>query len=146
MLDIANSGKIEIGAIYRMNLDENDEVTPKDGMNYRPKFLIIVGNADYGYYVAYVLVNKNVNQKFLYSKELLDCQYPLHMKDYPEIFKIDPSFANLAKIREIEQERLLKEASYQGKLTEKDLYLILESLKNSEILTVKEKKRFGFIL
>jgi len=91
-------------------------------------------------------VNKNVNQKFLYSKELLDCQYPLHMKDYPEIFKIDPSFANLAKIREIEQERLLKEASYQGKLTEKDLYLILESLKNSEILTVKEKKRFGFIL
>ena len=69
-----------------------------------------------------------------------------YMKDYPEIFKIDPSFANLAKIREIEQERLLKEASYQGKLTEKDLYLILESLKNSEILTVKEKKRFGFIL
>ena len=34
----------------------------------------------------------------------------------------------------------------KGKLTEKDLYLILESLKNSEILTVKEKKRFGFIL
>ena len=106
MLDIANSGKIEIGAIYRMNLDENDEVTPKDGMNYRPKFLIIVGNADYGYYVAYVLVNKSVNQKIWYYL----------------------SFANLVKIREIEQECLLKKTSYQGKLTEEENQLKMEKL------------------
>lgn len=47
---------IEVGSIYRVELDEKDDVTPKDGMDYRPKFFIVIGNADYGYYVAYVLI------------------------------------------------------------------------------------------
>lgn len=49
--------EIEVGAIYKINLDENDEVTPKGGMDYRHKFLIVIGHADYGYYVAYILEN-----------------------------------------------------------------------------------------
>ena len=47
----------------------------------------------------------------------------MYFKDYPDILKIDPSNANLAKIREIEKERLLREATYQGKLVAKDLIL-----------------------
>lgn len=40
----------------------------------------------------------------------------------------------------IEKVRLLREATYQGKLVAKDLNLIIEALRNSEIITNKEKK------
>lgn len=76
---------------------------------------------------------------------MLNSQFPLYVKDYPGILKIDPSYANLAKIREIEKERLLREATYQGKLVAKDLNLIIEALRNSEIITNKEKRRYGLI-
>ena len=45
----------------------------------------------------------------------------------------------------MERTRLLKEATYQGSLIEKDLELIMESLRNSEVLTMKEKKRYGLL-
>lgn len=59
--------------------------------------------------------------------------------------EIDPSYANLAKIREIEKERLLNEATFQGKLTAKDLELVMQALRNSETITTKEKKRYGLM-
>ena len=145
MAENEGSHIVEIGSIFRMNLDEKDDVTPKGGIDFRPKFLVVIGSAEYGYYVAYVLVNKSINEKYNYSKELKDCQFPLHVKDYPGIFKIDPSYVNLARVREMEKERLLKEAIYQGKLTERDLELIMETLRNSEVLTTKEKKRYGLM-
>lgn len=139
------NGEIEVGYIYRINLDEKDGITPKGGIDYRPKFFIVIGSADYGYYVAYILINKSINKNYLYTKELLNCQFPLRVKDYPEILKIDPSYANLAKIREIEKERLLNEATFQGKLTAKDLELVMQALRNSETITTKEKKRYGLM-
>ena len=55
-----------------------------------------------------------------------------------DILKIDPNYANLAKIREIEKERLLREATYQEKFVAKDLNLIIEALRNLEIITNKK--------
>ena len=72
MSESTESGNVEIGSIYKMNLDQQDDVTPKNGIDFRPKYFIIIGNADYGYYVAYILINKSINNNFLYSKELLD--------------------------------------------------------------------------
>lgn len=145
MGDSNESRNVDIGSIYKMNLDQQDDVTPKDGMNFRPKYFIIIGNADSGYYVAYVLINKSINEKHLCSKELLDCQFPLRVKDYPHILKIDPSYANLARIREMERERLLKDATYQGKLIKQDLDMIINALVNSKVITPKERKRYGLI-
>lgn len=145
MTDNGGCHTIEVGSIFRMNLDERDDVTPKGGLDFRPKFFVVIGSAEDGYYVAYVLVNKGINEKYNYSKELKDCQFPLRVKDYPGIFTLDPSYVNLARIREMERTRLLKEATYQGSLIEKDLELIMESLRNSEVLTMKEKKRYGLL-
>lgn len=136
---------IEVGTIFKMKLDEKDEVTPKGSIDYRPKFFIVVGNADYGYYVAYVLINKSINLKYNTTKELLSSQFPLRVKDYPGIFTIDPSYVNLGKIREMERGRLDKEGIYQGKLNDNDLEMILTTLRESEVITAKEKKRIGLI-
>lgn len=144
-MENANQEQTIVGAIYKIKMDLKDGVTPKNGMTFRPKFFVIVGTAEYGYYVAYILVNKDINEKFIDSKELLDCQFPLKMKDYKGIFKIDPSYANLSKIREMEKERLLKEAVYQGHLTESDLTLIMQSIEKSNVITTAEKRRYGII-
>ena len=135
----------KVGSIYKMNFDGNQDVTPKGGIDYRPKYFIIIGSAEYGYYVAYILINKSINKKFNCTKDLLDCQFPLRVQDYPTIFKIDPSYANLARIREIECAKLLDEAKYCGELTDKDLALIISSLKKSKVISLKEKKRYGLL-
>lgn len=98
---MGNIQEIKIGSIYKKKMDEAEDVTPKGGMAFRPKYFIVIGSAEYGYYVAYVLINKSINEKYICTKELLDCQYPLRVKDYPGIFTIDPSLVNLARIREM---------------------------------------------
>lgn len=72
---MGNIQEIKIGSIYKKKMDEAEDVTPKGGMAFRPKYICM--------------------------KELLDCQYPLRVKDYPGIFTIDPSLVNLARIREM---------------------------------------------
>lgn len=134
-----------IGAIYRMNMDKEQDVTPKGLLDFRPKYCIIIGNAEYGFYVAYVLINKSINNHFIYTKELLDLQFPLRVSDYPNIFKIDPSYVNLGKIREMERTSFLEKATLYGNLTTSDCELILKALRNSTVLTPKQKKRYGLI-
>lgn len=142
---MGNDYVIRVGSIYRKKMDETDDVTPKGGMSFRPKFFVIVGSAEDGYFVAYVLVNKSINEKFICSKELLDCQFPLRIKDYPGIFTIDPSYLNLSRIREMELKTLLSEATYCGRLTDSDLRLVIQALKDSPVLTTKEKRRYGLL-
>lgn len=75
----------------------------------------------------------------------MDLQFPLRVSDYPNIFDIDPSYVNLARIREMEKSICLGKATFCGNLLAKDLELILETLRNSTVLTPKEKKRYGLI-
>ena len=68
---MGDSQGIKIGSIYKKNMDKSEDITPKGGMTFRPKFFVVIGSAEYGYYIAYVLVNKSINENFIYSKELL---------------------------------------------------------------------------
>lgn len=136
---------IKIGSIYKKNMDESEDITPKGGMSFRPKYFVIVGSSEHGYYVAYVLVNKSINTNFICTKELLDTQYPLRIKDYPGIFTIDPSYLNLSRIREMEVTTLLSDATYCGELTDSDLCLVMQALKESPVLTGREKRRYGLL-
>lgn len=54
-MDLQGERAVKVGMIYKMNLNETDSITPKGGLDYRPKFFIIIGSADYGYFVAYIL-------------------------------------------------------------------------------------------
>ncbi|WP_455625144.1 hypothetical protein [Parabacteroides sp.] len=140
-----DSQGVRVGSIYKKNMDKSEDITPKGGMTFRPKFFVVIGSAEYGYYIAYVLVNKSINENFIYSKELLDCQYPLRTQDYPGIFTIDPSYLNLSRIREMEVMTLLSEATYCGELIDSDLRLVMQTLKELPVLTNKEKRRYGLL-
>lgn len=139
--------EVNLGDIYYIPLTKEDDITPKGGFNHRNKYCFVVGFSEYGFYVVYFIMNSHPNQNYINTYELLSCQYPLSMKDYPSIIKPekDPSYLDLGHAREIERKRLLSEGEICGKLTETDYKNIFEWLRDSEQYSPKQKKRFGWI-
>lgn len=138
---------INIGDIYSIALTRADDVTPKGPYDSRRKYCFILGFTEYGYYVAYFLMNSHINSNFINTHDLLSCQYPLSMSDYPEIIvpEKDPSYLDLGHIRVLESQRLKEEGEYKGTLTPKDKETILNWLRKSEQYSTKEKKKYGWL-
>ncbi|MBD5180664.1 MAG: hypothetical protein HDT01_05130 [Bacteroidales bacterium] len=142
-----NQREIQLGDIYHIPLTRDDDVTPKGGYDHRKKYCFVVGFSEYGFYVAYFLMNSEVNTKYINTFERLSCQYPLSHTDYPTIIKPDkdPSFLDLGHVREIEKTRLVAEGQYSGSLTESDHRNIFEWLRDSELYSLKLKRRYGWV-
>ncbi len=138
---------IKIGDIYRVPLDEGDDITPKGGMLFRPKYCVMVGTPDYGYYVAYLVVDHEINLKFNPTRDKIDGFYPISHNDYPQIIRteFDPSWIDTNTVREMEEARMLKAGPIRCRLNQRDLDLILSILRDSETLTPKQKRRMGLI-
>lgn len=82
-----------------------------------------------------------MSPKAEYSDSFLSAQYLLRQTDYPEFLDYD-SFVDCGMLFSIPLEKLLK-GEYFGKLTGKDLNGIFETLRTTDTLTGKEKKRYG---
>lgn len=138
--------QIKLGDIFYISLTQEDDVTPKNGMDHRYKYCFVVGFSEYGFYVAYFLMNSQVNQRYINTHDLLSCQYPLSHKDYPAIIipEKDPSYLDLGHVREIEESRLLKNGKHVGSLTQADHRNIFEWLRDSELYSTKQKRRYGW--
>lgn len=139
--------QISLGDIYYIPLTQDDDVTPKGGLDHRNKYCFIVGFSEYGFYVAYFLMNSEINQRYINTHERLSCQYPLSHADYPAIIKPDkdPSYLDLGHVREMEQTRLINQGIFKGTLTPRDHQNIFEWLKDSEQYSPKMKRRYGWI-
>lgn len=139
--------QISLGDIYYLPLTQDDDVTPKGGLDHRNKYCFIVGFSEYGFYVAYFLMNSEINQRHINTYERLSCQYPLSHADYPAIIKPDkdPSYLDLGHVREMEQTRLINQGIFKGTLTPRDHQNIFEWLKDSEQYSPKMKRRYGWI-
>lgn len=137
----------KIGEIYSLPLGKEDDITPKGRYDHRIKYCVVIATPEYGYYVAYLVIDHEINEKFNPTKLLKDCFYPLSKKDYPGFIRscYDPSWLDMSKIREMEKKRLDAEGTKLGELTQRDLELVMESLRNSEVLTTKQKRRCGLL-
>ena len=136
------------GDVYSIALDEErDAITPKNGRDNRRKYCVVIGTPDYGYYVAYLIVNHEINMNFNTTREAIDGFFPITHADYPEFIlpKYDPSWVDTNRVREMSAERMLNEGTFVCRLTDKDLSLILQTLANSTVLTPKEKRRYGVL-
>lgn len=142
-----NNSQVEIGDIYKIPLNERDNITVKDGLDHRNKYCFIVGFCEYGFYVVYFILNHELNQKFINTNERLSCQYPISRKDYPNIIyeDYDPSYLDLGTVRLMEKERMLRDGTYMGKLIESDLSNILYWLKETDQYSPNQKRKFGWI-
>lgn len=138
---------IQIGDIYRVNLDENDAITPKGGLDFRPKYCVVIGTPDYGYYVAYLVVDHEINMRFNPTRDKIDGFFPITRKDYPQIIKphYDPSWIDTNSVREMEESRMLAAGPRCCCLNQSDLELVLGLLRESKEFSPKQKKRWGLI-
>lgn len=139
--------QISLGDIYYIPLTQDDDVTPKGGLDHRNKYCFIVEFSEYGFYVAYFLMNSEINQRHINTYERLSCQYPLSHADYPTIIKPDkdPSYLDLGHVREMEKTRLINQGIFKGTLTSSDHQNIFEWLKDSEQYSPKMKRRYGWV-
>lgn len=138
---------VNLGDIFLVPLDERDEITPKDGLDHRNKYCLVVGFLEYGYYVVYFILNSDPNPNFINTHERLSCQYPLSYKDYPHLIRPnkDPSYLDLGHIRKIEKQRLIDEGKLCGTLTASDYKNIFEWLIEGDYYPPKTKKKHGWI-
>lgn len=135
--------RIEIGALFRTVLSEEDGLVFNDGRKEKPKRFILIG-VDKVKQLCYgsVLVNTNKHAGD-YSKDYLKTQYLLKKSDYPEFLKYD-SYADCAVIFSIPISKLYN-GEYFGKLTRVDLSKIFNTLKTTTTIAPKEKKRYGIL-
>jgi hypothetical protein len=134
--------RIEVGALIRTELTEDDGLVFKDGRHSKPKRLVIMGiDRDNDVLFGSVLVNTKPNPKAPYSDEYLRAQYLLAQANYPEFLRYD-SFVDCGELLAIPFPRLEK-GEYFGSLNQEDKYNILHLLETTETISTKMKKRYG---
>lgn len=143
--------KIVPGALILTILSTDDGLVLKNRTS-KPKRLIIIGVDRMNNHsislplillICYgsVLVNTNMNLQATYSQEYLSAQYLLKAVDYPEFLRYD-SYTDCGELFSIPVSKLYS-GEYYGLLNEQDMNGVFDILETTDILSTKEKKRFG---
>lgn len=134
--------RIAVGALIRTILSEADGLVFKNGRTEKPKRLVVIG-VDHEQALCFgsVLVNTKLNPKAQYSEEYLSAQYELKQENYPEFLDYN-SFVDCGELFSIPIDRL-KQGEFFGFLTDEDRNGIFDLLETSDIISTKQKKRYG---
>ncbi|GAB6011774.1 hypothetical protein [Viscerimonas tarda] len=133
----------KVGNILKMSFDKSDGIVLKDGYEQRNKYFVVLGEIPNDCIVGAFFINSIINVNAINTKELLNCQFPLKEKDYPNILEYD-SFLDCSDLLEISKIKIKNIGAEIGKLTESDKNLVIDHVEKSEVLTPKQKRRFGF--
>jgi hypothetical protein len=137
------SESFAVGKVLKMAFDESDGIVLKEGATNRDKYFVIIGiDANHSLIGAF-LINSNINENVITTKELLDCQFPLKKTDY-DFLKYD-SYLNCSQLFELSKIKVLAVATEEGELTTRDKELVREHILNSEVISIKQKKRFNIV-
>jgi len=129
---------LEVGKILKMRFYTDDGIVIDKAYESRLKYFVVIGQIINHGIVGAFLINSNIN-----PKALIDYQFPLFVKDYPDILKYN-SYLDCSDIFELDKVKIIKSGLEIGKLTEKDLQLVIETIVTSEVLSLKDKKKYGF--
>jgi hypothetical protein len=134
--------KLEVGALIRTELTEDEGLIFKNGRHSKPKRLVIVGiDKENKVFFGSVLVNTKLNPRARFSEEYLRTQYLLSQSNYPEFLKYD-SYVDCGDLLAIPFPRL-ERGEFFGQLLEEDKRMILDLLETTDTISTKIKKRFG---
>jgi hypothetical protein len=131
------------GKVLKMPLTEEDGLTLKEGDRERSKYFTVIGQDINNGVVGSLLINSEINTNVNRTKELLDCQYPLTGSDYD--FLDHDSFLNCSKIFPLDKIKIRNKAKEVGELNSRDKALVIDHVKNSEVISMKEKKRYKIV-
>jgi hypothetical protein len=139
-----NMSSLKVGDIIYIPLDEEDGLTLKEGYKSRRKYIVIIGFTPEGIAVGALLINSNIDLSKR-SKEFLNYQYPLQVRNYREILDYD-SWLDCSDIFEIPKLKISdKNGKMKGCLTNEDKERVLNFLKDSEVFDNATKRRYGII-
>lgn len=133
----------ERGRILTMPFEESDGIVIKDGYKTRDKHFIVLGVSENDSIIGSFLINSDINGNIHFTRELIDCQFPLRQKDYPHILSYD-SHLDCSEIFEVDKIKINQKGSEIGQLTDSDLNLVIDHIERTEVISAKEKRRFGF--
>ncbi len=135
---------VKVGDIIYMPLDEDDGLILKDGYKDRLKYIVIIGFTPEGIAVGALLINSEIDPSKR-SQELLDCQYPLLLRDYRHVLEYD-SWLDCSDIFEIPKLKITdKDGKLKGCLSEEDRERVMEFLKETDVFDNATKRRYGII-
>jgi len=136
--------KIRPGSVILTDLDESDGLTYTDGRSHKPRRVIIIGyDKENKCFIGTVFINTNINPKAKYSAEFLATQIMVKKDEYPNFLKHD-SFIDCGQLMPLHTNKLLS-GEYKGEVVADDFHKIMATLKNTETIPAKEKRRFGII-
>ena len=139
-----NISTSEVGDIVCVRLDSDDGIILTKGYSSRRKFIVIVGFTPEGIALGALLINSKVSP-IKQSPELLNSQYPLLARNYRSFLKYD-SWLDCSDIFELSTEKIEgKGGFYIGKLIEDDKERVLAYLKDSDLIDIFTKQRFGLL-
>lgn len=115
---------IRIGDVFRIRMDESNGIIPKDGLDFRPRFFIILGCAPDGTLYGGVVINKAVNPNIPEAKQKLHME--IQRKDYGFLTR-EKSYIDCSKVMQVSVATILT-WEYLGAAPANDIPLIINSL------------------
>ena len=67
---------VEIGQIYRIKANEQNDITPKDGLLFRAKYIVVIGFDSQGNVYGGVVFDSEINRGFI-SSDFVDFFLPI---------------------------------------------------------------------
>lgn len=129
---------IEIGSVYEIRMDRSNGITPKNGYNDRIKYFVVLGFDNDGNVYGGVIFNSRINQNLPYEIKIL--HMPIKQNKYS--FLRYNCFIDCSNIKTARLDSLLA-GNYLGDIDDEDFNLIVETLKDSPVVSKAVLSRFG---
>ncbi|MDR1369188.1 MAG: hypothetical protein LBJ72_03520 [Dysgonamonadaceae bacterium] len=136
------------GSIHLLNLTEDDGITLPDGVeDFHPKFVVILGSDEKDIVYGTVLIQSRPNHNIFSPVTIRKDFQPIKKKDYSFIRdkEHDPSYIDCGQIFSFTKERIIREKGYKCNLTNTDLSIMIEKLKNSDRIDPIDLIEYGII-
>lgn len=132
---------LAIGDVHKIPLGKSEHITPKDGMDYRSKYLIILGFNSKGDAIGGVVINSNISLKL--PPAITDYYFPVSTMKLP--FLHHNSFVNCTHIIRVRKDKFNRD-TYRGRVEDTELLLsIKETLKECPTISRQELAEFSIV-
>ena len=131
------------GKILSMPFDESDGIVVKGGYQEHRKHFVVLGVSENDSIIGAFFINSIVNTNVKKTHKQLSGQFPLKQKDYPTILEYD-SKLDCSDLIEVDKIKILSIGNEIGQLTTCDMDMVFLHIEESELISAKQKKRFGF--